>query len=420
MGKASELKQLLRSKEMIELVIAEHISTRHANHVLPEELEQEFWRLNVERTRQNTVQFFWQGIFTFAIFALFLLPSDYLLIEKDYFKFDLILCFLSLLNVGLGLLLFWFFAKYKPFRAYFYPAACIIVFSTIITATLLFLSVKTETIQHQAMLLASFLYMLGFILSGIKPIHMLWIGLSSSFVIIVLLLVLGISLDLVLLIRAFLGSCIIGFSISVMLSSKDKRLFLNEKVYDINEKILRIQTSELLHLSQFDELTQVSNRRTFDEMFDLLLTQSYQYQTSLAVLFIDIDYFKNYNDFYGHLMGDEVISSIAQTIKNTIRHMDFVARYGGEEFVVLLPETSRQGAYAVASNIYKAVEKLKIPHADSLVAPHVTISLGLTVYSGIEKIRAEDLIQTADQALYRAKQLGRNQIYYQEYLAQAD
>ncbi|WP_151742848.1 GGDEF domain-containing protein, partial [Acinetobacter sp. TUM15113] len=134
---------------------------------------------------------------------------------------------------------------------------------------------------------------------------------------------------------------------------------------------------------------------------------------SLSVLFIDIDFFKNYNDFYGHQMGDQVISAIAKSIKSSIRHMDFIARYGGEEFVVLLPETSAQGAYAVATNIYRAIDRLMIPHEKSLVANHVTISLGITVFNGNPKISQELLIDTADKALYRAKQLGRNQIYYQ-------
>ena len=147
-------------------------------------------------------------------------------------------------------------------------------------------------------------------------------------------------------------------------------------------------------------------------MLDTFYELSRRNNTSLAVLFIDVDHFKNYNDFYGHQKGDDVISTIAKTIKNAIRHMDFVARYGGEEFVVLLPETDAHGAYAVASNIYKAIDRLEIPHAKSQVSNHVTISLGITVYRA-ENMTKDELLNIADQALYRAKQLGRNQIYYQ-------
>lgn len=133
----------------------------------------------------------------------------------------------------------------------------------------------------------------------------------------------------------------------------------------------------------------------------------------MSILFIDVDFFKKYNDFYGHQKGDNVISSIAKSIKNAIRHMDFVARYGGEEFVVLLPETNAHGAYAVASNIYKAIERLEISHEKSSVSDYITISLGITVYQGETEINKDELLVVADQALYRAKELGRNQIYYQ-------
>lgn len=93
--------------------------------------------------------------------------------------------------------------------------------------------------------------------------------------------------------------------------------------------------------------------------------------------------------------------------------MDFVARYGGEEFVVLLPETNAHGAYAVASNIYKAIERLEISHEKSSISNYITISLGITVYQGETEINKDELLVVADQALYRAKELGRNQIYYQ-------
>ena len=210
-----------------------------------------------------------------------------------------------------------------------------------------------------------------------------------------------------------LGSCLLGYIISRMIYARERIIFLNIRRAKISEKIHRIHTSELLHLSQNDELTKISNRRNFDEMMDTYYEQSRQDETPLSILFIDVDFFKKYNDCYGHQKGDDVISSIAKSIKNAIRHMDFVARYGGEEFVVLLPETDAHGAYAVASNIYRAIERLEIPHEMSEVSPFVTISLGITVFKGEVDLSKVELLGIADQALYRAKQLGRNQIYYQ-------
>ncbi|WP_410488474.1 diguanylate cyclase [Acinetobacter sp. 2019-01-05] len=404
--------QLLKSKEEIEYLVTLH-THRYANTALPKQLEKKFWCLNLDRTRQNISKFLASGILTYLIFILLVLPTDYLVIGEPYITLDFVHCLLSAMNIAFALLLFWIFARFKKLSEHFYLAACGIVFLSIITSAMLLLSVANMALKNQSMLLLSFLYMLGFILSGIKPLHMAYVGLSAAILVFVLLIFLNVDCDYIALGRALFGSCILGFSISSMLISRERSLFLNNQLAEINEQILRIEASELPHLSQQDALTQISNRRTFDEMFDFFYYRANQEKRPLAVLFIDIDFFKNYNDFYGHQMGDKVISSIASAIKNSIRHVDFVARYGGEEFVVLLPETPAQGAYSVAANIYKAIERQAIPHAASLVSKYVTISLGFTVYTGGLKLGQDKLIHAADQALYRAKQLGRNQIYYQ-------
>lgn len=409
-----DLEQLRRSKEALEQLVAQHFKSGRTHHALPSKLEHDFWKFNLERTRINAIQFFGQGVITYTIFVLLILPSNYIVIQgTEDFLSDFVYSILSLIVVGLALFLFWAFARFRKFSRLFYPAVCTLVFCTIVFTSILMMSVSNVVLQNQAMVLIAFLYMLGFILSGIKPLHMLIIGTCAAIVILFFLYLFDVSYDLLMIGRTFIGSILLGFSISVMLTSKERRIFIKSKISEIDEKILRLQASELLHLSQHDDLTNVSNRRTFEEMCTYYYDLACQEQKPLAVLFIDIDYFKNYNDFYGHQMGDHAISEIAKTIKGSIRHMDFIARYGGEEFVVLLPETPAQGAYAVATNIYRAIDRLMIPHAKSLVSNHVTISLGITVFNGNRAISQELLIDTADKALYRAKQLGRNQIYYQ-------
>ncbi|MEB3792124.1 diguanylate cyclase [Acinetobacter sp. IK40] len=414
MDKQYDLDQLRRSKEDLEQLVAQHVQSKNAHQTLPQNLENEFWNFNIDRTRMNAIQFFGQGVITYTIFVLLILPTNFIVIRNsENFVLDFIYSILSLIVVGTALFLFWAVSRFKQLSSLFYPAVCVIVFLTIVLTSLLMMSVSNVVLQNQAMVLVAFLYMLGFILSGIRPVHMLWIGSFAALSIVVFLYVLNIPCDFLMIGRTLIGSLLLGFSISVMLTSKERKIFIKSKISEIDEQILRLQASELLHLSQHDELTNVSNRRTFEEMCTYYYQQACIEHTALSVLFIDIDYFKNYNDFYGHQMGDQVISEIAKTIKGSIRHMDFVARYGGEEFVVLLPETSAQGAYAVATNIYRAIDRLMIPHQKSMVSHYVTISLGITVFNGNAKISQEMLIHTADKALYRAKQLGRNQIYYQ-------
>ena len=404
------LAKLQYDKEKLEELIARQ--SRRVGQVFPKKLETQFWITNLDRARDNINQYVWIGVLTYFILTLLMIPGDYWIIEKAYFSHDFVRCLAGLVNGALCLGLLYVFAHYKKLNHYFPHASMVLVFWAVISMSWLTMTVYTPALKHQAMMIICMIYILGYILTGVKPVHMLMTGLMAAMVTMMMLFSLYVKFDAMVMGRVLIGSCVLGFVISKMLCARERMIFLSMLRADISEKIHRIHTTELLHLSQHDELTKISNRRTFDEMLDTCYEQAKRDESALSILFIDVDHFKNYNDFYGHQKGDDVISSIAKSIKNAIRHMDFVARYGGEEFVVLLPETDAHGAYAVASNIYKAIDRLEIPHAKSTVSSHVTISLGITVFRG-EELSKEDLLSIADQALYRAKQLGRNQIYYQ-------
>lgn len=385
---------------------------KRAGQVFPKQLEAEFWQQHLEQARHNINQYFWSGVLIYFIITVLIITGDYWLIDRNFFKHDFIHSLLGLVNGAFCLLTLFFFAHYKILRPYYAYAAMIMTFWAIVSMTWLTMTMLTEVFRYQAMMIISMIYIMGFVLTGVKPFHMLLTGLMAAVVAMIMLLSLHIPIDAMVMGRVLVGSTVMGFLISKMLCTRERMIFLVMHQARLSEKINRIHAEELLHLSQHDALTKVSNRRTFDEMLDSYFEQARHDEVPLSLLFIDVDFFKKYNDHYGHQKGDEVISAIAKSIKDSIRHMDFVARYGGEEFVVLLPETDAHGAYAVASNIFKAVERLAIPHSQSLVSGNVTISLGFTVYKGEAEIFKSDFLQRADQALYRAKQLGRNQIYY--------
>lgn len=385
---------------------------KRAGQVFPKQLEVEFWQQHLEQARHNINQYFWSGVLIYFIITVLMITGDYWIIDRNFFKHDFIHSLLGLVNGAFCLMTLFFFAHYKILRPYYAYAAMAMIFWAIVSMTWLTMTVHTEVFRHQAMMIISMIYIMGFVLTGVKPFHMLLTGLMAAVVAMIMLLTLYIPIDVMVMGRVLVGSTVVGFLISKMLCTRERMIFLVMHQARLSEKINRIHAEELLHLSQHDALTKVSNRRTFDEMLDSYFEQARHDEVPLSLLFIDVDFFKKYNDHYGHQKGDEVISAIAKSIKDSIRHMDFVARYGGEEFVVLLPETDAHGAYAVASNIFKAVERLAIPHSQSLVDSNVTISLGFTVYKGEADIFKSDFLQRADQALYRAKQLGRNQIYY--------
>lgn len=385
---------------------------KRAGQVFPKQLEVEFWKQHLEQARHNINQYFWSGVLIYFIITVMIITGDYWIIDRNFFKHDFIHSLLGLVNGAFCLLTLFFFAHYKILRSYYPYAAMALTFWAIVSMTWLTMTVLTEVFRYQAMMIISMIYIMGFVLTGVKPFHMLLTGLMAAVVAMIMLLSLHIPIDVMVMGRVLVGSTVMGFLISKMLCTRERMIFLVMHQARLSEKINRIHAEELLHLSQHDALTKVSNRRTFDEMLDSYFEQARHDEAPLSLLFIDVDFFKKYNDNYGHQKGDEVISAIAKSIKDSIRHMDFVARYGGEEFVVLLPETDAHGAYAVASNIFKAVERLAIPHSQSLVSSNVTISLGFTIYKGEAEIFKSDFLQRADQALYRAKQLGRNQIYY--------
>ena len=405
------LAKLQYDKQKIEELITRQ--TDRVGQVFPEKIEQEFWSKNLQRACKHIKKYFWGSILFYFIFILVSIPTDYWIIEQQYFVHDFLHCLLNVANIGLCFMMLFCFAAVAKLRAYFAYACTLVIFWAIISTSWLTMTVKTVELQHQAMALVGIIYILSYIVTGMKPFYILITGLLAAAFTILLFFQLQVDFDALGLGRVLCGSCVFGYVIGHMICARERMIYLYAMRAKISEKIHRIYNSELLHLSQHDELTKISNRRTFDEKMEVLYQQSRREQRPLSILFIDVDFFKKYNDFYGHQKGDDVISSIAKAIKNAIRHMDFVARYGGEEFVVLLPETDANGAYAVASNIYNAIDRLEIPHAKSVVSHNITISLGVTVYRGEAEVSKEELLSIADQALYRAKALGRNQIYYQ-------
>ncbi len=187
-------------------------------------------------------------------------------------------------------------------------------------------------------------------------------------------------------------------------------------MFDISErketeqKLLDLQ-KELEELSFKDGLTGVSNRRMFDSVLEREWVKARRDKQPLSLLLIDIDFFKQYNDFYGHILGDDCLKQVAQTLSTVAtRSRDFFARFGGEEFVMVLPETDAEAAKIIAERCQKAIFKLQISHQQSDVSQLLTISIGAGTLVPTHSHDSRDFINTVDKALYQAKQQGRNTI----------
>lgn len=188
---------------------------------------------------------------------------------------------------------------------------------------------------------------------------------------------------------------------------------LDAKVVELEELQQALEeTNEQLRLvSSTDGLTGLLNRRRFDEILQEEWQRGLRSKTPISLLIVDVDHFKEYNDLYGHLGGDNCLKLVAQTLADTLqRCVDRLARYGGEEFAVILPNTEMAGAVQVANRMRRAMEQREVQHFASETCSVVTVSIGVRTVVPCMESTPEHLIESADRALYRAKEKGRNQV----------
>lgn len=211
----------------------------------------------------------------------------------------------------------------------------------------------------------------------------------------------------------FSGILSTGFALIIATSLFNSTVsnFVNRRTIEQQAETLKDANTKLNLLANLDGLTQIPNRRLFDLHFDQHWQQVAHSNASLSVLLCDVDFFKRFNDTYGHLAGDGCLKQVAGIIENSIkRDGDLVARYGGEEFGIILPNTGKEGAIVVAKRICQAVRSLEIPHEGSIHG-RVTISVGVAWAIPSPHILPGQLLKSADEALYSAKHDGRDRFF---------
>ncbi len=192
---------------------------------------------------------------------------------------------------------------------------------------------------------------------------------------------------------------------------KNSELTILEKIcYQLGKGIDKILTYEhTRELSITDELTQIFNRRYFNQRFEREMERAIRYNRPLTVIMADIDHFKNLNDTYGHFYGDEVLKTVASILDKNLRRADILARFGGEEFVILLPEIDKSHGHTVAEKLRHAIESYPFHKGSPKNKNRITLSLGLAAYPE-DALNGKQLLERADRALYLAKSGGRNRV----------
>ncbi len=180
------------------------------------------------------------------------------------------------------------------------------------------------------------------------------------------------------------------------------------------EKRKKIE-KKLQDMSRRDSLTGLYNRRYFDEMLHIEISRATRNNLPLCLIMFDVDYFKEYNDSYGHVSGDNCLIEIAQIAEKLVsRQGDIIARYGGEEFAIILPNATLEGGTMFANKLKDSIQSKNIPHVSTKLASLkcVTVSSGVANFKPLKEASASDLIEDADTALYEAKRLGRNRVHF--------
>lgn len=198
---------------------------------------------------------------------------------------------------------------------------------------------------------------------------------------------------------------------------KQKKLFQLQAI-ELQRKVDELETTKreleevnrvLEHLSSHDGLTGIPNRRSFDEVLDREWKRAIRNKEKLSIILIDIDFFKNFNDIHGHVMGDSALRLVAKTISKSVKRPgDFVARYGGEEFIIILPNTDSNGAFELGELIRKNIEDVGIINEGSSISKVLTVSLGVATEEPNVNSKLENILEDADFALYESKKTGRN------------
>ncbi|RYY80063.1 MAG: GGDEF domain-containing protein [Moraxellaceae bacterium] len=400
--------ETLQEDQFIRKLLADR---RRIGRSFPDSLETLFWQSLAERSLHMIRSIATLGVLIYFIVGLITFPSIYLIADQSHRLHDILIWFLMYLNGAVCLATLPVIANIPGLMPHFQRFIVGVSFVGIFFSSFLTMQYEEPRLTQQGGYIVVFVYMLIYFLTGTRPL-ILWITcLIAGLLPLPLLWLMEVKFDPMLYFYSVIFSNFVGFFVSQSIIGKERISFLQARLLELDKLHSKLMSNELIRLSNEDPLTSLYNRRYFNESIRTEWDRAERSGEPLSLVFVDIDCFKNYNDTYGHLKGDDALIKVAVAMKEQMRRSsDMAARYGGEEFILLLPNTPSSGAQVVANNIMKAIDELKVEHKASLVGQYLTLSIGVATWAGETDMTETQLIAQADLAVYQAKSDGRHRV----------
>lgn len=378
----------------------------------PATFEKEF-RQNMNARALETIRENYWMLFLLALSAVLIIYFQYTVggvwigaVEDLRLSVMMGLCIISVLVIFTAL------AKSPSMDRHFfsYTVVCcllMLVFMTIFPAYF-----RDEVLRQRSTYLVIYLLMIVYGVANLRLHQSAFIGFTGMGAVVLAVNVLGMQrFDWGMFMQFFFLTNLVGVGNNYVVEVRERRLFLQSRLLDLEKRQLNKLSERLVQLAREDGLTGLANRRHFNDRFLMEWERARRDGKPLALVFSDVDHFKAFNDKHGHLEGDRALIAVADVLKSVAtRPGDLAARYGGEEFVLLLPNTTCDGAMEVARELIAGIDAKAIAHRGSKVAKYVTISAGVASMVPDVHIAPAKLIDLADEALYAAKHEGRHRV----------
>lgn len=401
-----DIDQLEQQKNKIEQLLEKY--HRKLNTQFDSELEQQFWH---DREIQLINMLRRACIPTLCIFFMFMCVSltlNYLSADAMHRDHDFSRNFISFAATWIALITLFAMVKKQAWNHLYTPIISLVVCFALAVNLSIQLTMLSLPVIWRGTIVMALSIVFVYLFSGLRPRIAFFSSMAAVVLTIIYIKWVNVSVPLWVIANTLVLPNLVGLALAILSISTERIRFLQSIIIEYDKQIYSQLNQHFIQLSHQDTLTMLGNRRGFEQHLQDAIDLTKNTKKPFAILFIDVDYFKLYNDLYEHDHGDNALIRVAQTLLRHIRQGDVAIRYGGEEFIVLLKQINIQHAEQIANNILEDIRAQKIEHKNSNIADYLTVSIGVTVYEGQHEMSYPELLKIADQALYLAKNYGRD------------